>query len=173
MSKFKKDDPVPVAHFPVLEEKEPESTESIIEKAKTERPKTISKRKVCITELEPWKQPLAEEELIRQEEEAIAAYAAYDEPLEVSTEMEDPLDRQVAGQHYKSQGVQPLEYCLANYGYDGLKASIHTKVNKYLSRNKNSETEDIEKAIHCLEILLKAAQDKENVGPKVQEEAKG
>lgn len=173
MSKFKKDDPVPVAHFPVLEEKDPESTESIIEKAKTEKPKTISKRKVCITEL----QPLADEELIRQEEETIAAIAAYDaidvydEPLEVSTEMGDPLDRQVAGQHYKSQGVQPLEYCLANYGYDGLKASIHTKVNKYLSRNKNSETEDIEKAIHCLEILLKAAQDRE--GPKVQEEAKG
>jgi hypothetical protein len=42
----------------------------------------------------------------------------------------------------------------ANFGYEGLKASIYTKVNKYILRDKGDPSENIRKAIHCLEILL-------------------
>jgi hypothetical protein len=69
----------------------------------------------------------------------------------------DALDKQVAGDHYKSLGLQPLEMTYANFGYEGLKASVYTKVNKYLLRDKESEVKDIKKAIHCLEILLEKA----------------
>ena len=63
------------------------------------------------------------------------------------------LDQQVGGNHYKELGMQPLEHTYLNYGYQGLKAAIHTKVDKYLLRRKDNEVEQIEKAIHCLEVL--------------------
>lgn len=72
------------------------------------------------------------------------------------------LQEQVGGDHYKTMGIQPLEHTYANYGYMGLKAAIHTKVDKYLGRNKNNEVEDIEKAIHCLQILLDKAKENNN-----------
>lgn len=70
---------------------------------------------------------------------------------------EKALNTQVGGGHYKELGIQPLENTYATYGYIGLKAAVHTKVDKYLKRKKNSEVEDIKKAIHTLEILLDAA----------------
>lgn len=63
------------------------------------------------------------------------------------------LDKQVAGDHYKKLKMQPLEHTYLNYGYIGLKAAVHTKVDKYLLRRKDNEVEQIEKAIHCLEVL--------------------
>jgi hypothetical protein len=63
------------------------------------------------------------------------------------------LTKQVGGTHYEEQAIQPLEYTYAIYGWDGVKASVHTKVNKYLTRDKVNEIEDIDKAIHCLELL--------------------
>ena len=68
------------------------------------------------------------------------------------------IETQVGGDHYKDNGIQPFEMTLANFGYEGLRAAVYTKVNKYLIRNKNSHIEDIKKAIHCLEIQLEAAQ---------------
>ena len=67
------------------------------------------------------------------------------------------LGNQIGGKHYKALKIQPLEHTYANYGYEGLKAAVHTKVDKYLLRDKDSEVEDIKKAIHCLEILLEKA----------------
>lgn len=61
--------------------------------------------------------------------------------------------KQVGGTHYKSLGIQPLELTYLNFGYAGVKAALYTKVNKYLTRNKGNELEDIHKAIHCLEML--------------------
>jgi len=70
---------------------------------------------------------------------------------------------QVGGEHYISQGVQPFEIVFQNFGYYGLRASVYTKVNKYLSRDKGSHILDIRKAIHCLEIQLEYA-ERANVG---------
>jgi hypothetical protein len=62
------------------------------------------------------------------------------------------LDTQVGGDHYKNQGIQPFELTYANFGYEGVRAAIYTKVNKYLSRDKGTPEQDLDKAIHCLQI---------------------
>ena len=71
------------------------------------------------------------------------------------------LDEQVGGEHYKDQGLQPFEITYANFGYDGLRAAVYTKVNKYLTRDKGTHIKDIQKAIHCLQIQLEYATDEE------------
>jgi|TARA_R110000744_G_scaffold80963_1_gene159105 hypothetical protein len=68
------------------------------------------------------------------------------------------LDKQIGGDHYKNQGIQPLEATLANYGYIGLEAAVSTKVNKYISRNKGDKVENLQKAVHVLQILIEAAE---------------
>jgi hypothetical protein len=64
------------------------------------------------------------------------------------------IESQVDGGHYKNQGVQPLEATFQNFGYAGLRASIYTKVGKYLTREKGTHRKDITKAIHCLQMQL-------------------
>jgi hypothetical protein len=63
-------------------------------------------------------------------------------------------ESQVDGKHYTKLGVQPLEATFLNFGYEGLRASIYTKVGKYLTREKGTHRKDITKAIHCLELQL-------------------
>ena len=60
---------------------------------------------------------------------------------------------QIGGDHYLD-GIQPLEITYANFGYQGIRAAIYTKVNKYLHREKGTHRQDIEKAIHCLQMQL-------------------
>ena len=55
--------------------------------------------------------------------------------------------RQVGGDHYTSMAIQPLEFSMAN----GLNACQHTAV-KYICRTKGSRIEDIDKAIHTLQL---------------------
>jgi len=61
---------------------------------------------------------------------------------------------QVSGNHYKTLKIQPLEYCMANK----LNA-CQVKVIKYTTRcllknkDKKGRKQDIDKAIHCLEML--------------------
>jgi len=64
------------------------------------------------------------------------------------------LDSQVGGDHYKHTTLQPFEITFANFGYVGVAASAYTKVNKYLIRDKGDHKENIEKAIHVLQIQL-------------------
>lgn len=74
-----------------------------------------------------------------------------------SSEMKDAvsaINSQVDGDHYCEQGVQPLEATFQNFGYAGLRASIYTKVGKYLTREKGTHRKDITKAIHCLQMQL-------------------
>tara|TARA_R110000772_G_scaffold108111_3_gene210889 strand:+ start:475 stop:804 length:330 start_codon:yes stop_codon:yes gene_type:complete len=67
---------------------------------------------------------------------------------------ESATNSQVGGDHYKNQGVQPIEATFANFGYEGIRASIYTKVNKYLTRDKGTHRQDITKAIHVLQMQL-------------------
>lgn len=67
-------------------------------------------------------------------------------------------EQQVGGTHYTDMGIQPFEFTYANYGYIGLKAAVHTKVNKYLGRVKDNEVEQLKKARHCLDILIEKAE---------------
>tara|TARA_R110000803_G_scaffold39813_2_gene85876 strand:+ start:202 stop:537 length:336 start_codon:yes stop_codon:yes gene_type:complete len=60
------------------------------------------------------------------------------------------LERQAGGQHYKDMAIQPIEFCQKN----GLNM-CESNVIKYVSRHrKKNGREDIEKAIHMLEVLL-------------------
>jgi len=62
----------------------------------------------------------------------------------------NPLQNQVGGKHYTSCNIQPIAYIHANnLGF------CEGNVVKYVTRHKQKNgRQDIEKAIHYLEILL-------------------
>ncbi len=64
------------------------------------------------------------------------------------------LETQVGGTHYTDLKIQPLELTYQNFGYTGAKAAIYTKVNKYLTRQKDDELEQLKKARHCIDLLI-------------------
>ena len=68
--------------------------------------------------------------------------------------MTKAIETQVGGSHYIDMKRQPIEKTYDTYGYEGVKHSIYTKVDKYLTRNKGTDRGDITKAIHCLELQL-------------------
>lgn len=70
-------------------------------------------------------------------------------------------ETQVGGDHYTSMGLQPLEACYRLYGYKGLKATIFTKVMKYINRDKDNEVEQLQKARHCIDLLIEKAKIEE------------
>jgi len=61
-------------------------------------------------------------------------------------------DSQVGGHHYKDMGVEPLELTYKNKGYKGFEGAAYCKVNKYIGREKVDLLEDLDKAIHVIEI---------------------
>jgi hypothetical protein len=64
---------------------------------------------------------------------------------------DDPLQKQVGGNHYKSLPIQPVEYAHANS-----LPMIEGNVVKYVTRHRDKGgAKDIRKAIHFLELLLK------------------
>ena len=71
--------------------------------------------------------------------------------------------KQVGGDHYTKMNLQPLEACYLRYGYEGLKAAVHTKVDKYIDRDKDNEVEQLGKAIHCLELLRDKAIEEQSI----------
>jgi len=64
--------------------------------------------------------------------------------------MSTALDTQVAGSHYKGMVIQPAEFCQRNR-----LPYLESCVVRYISRHgQKNGRQDIEKAIHCLELLL-------------------
>jgi hypothetical protein len=60
------------------------------------------------------------------------------------------IDEQVGGRHYKSLAIQPAEYCQRNR-----LPYCESSVIRYVTRHREKNgREDIEKAIHCLRLLL-------------------
>lgn len=61
-----------------------------------------------------------------------------------------PKKKQVGGKHYNELEIQPVEYIMANnLGF------LEGNAIKYITRYpKKGGKQDIEKAIHCLELLL-------------------
>jgi len=71
-------------------------------------------------------------------------------PQEGGHKSSSALDKQISGDHYKSCGIQPIEYIHAN-GLDYFEGNAV----KYITRHrKKNGRADIEKAIHYLELLL-------------------
>lgn len=64
--------------------------------------------------------------------------------------MTNPLDIQHGGDHYKSKGIQPIEYILANnLGF------CEGNCIKYVTRYKDKNgIEDLKKAKHYIEYLI-------------------
>lgn len=68
------------------------------------------------------------------------------------------LDTQVGGSHYKSLKIQPMEYSMANR----LDACQHTAI-KYITRfREKGGLADLDKAIHCIEMLKEFYQREQN-----------
>lgn len=67
------------------------------------------------------------------------------------------LDKQIGGLHYKAGAIQPIEYIEANeLGYH------EGNVVKYVSRWKEKGgVQDLEKAIHYIELLIEKTQRNE------------
>jgi len=77
-------------------------------------------------------------------------------PAAPRIETPSPLTTQVAGSHYKTMKIQPMEYSMAN----GLDACQHTAI-KYVSRFRSKGgIEDLRKAIHVIEMLIEFEEKK-------------
>lgn len=62
----------------------------------------------------------------------------------------DPFTEQVGGDHYKTMGIQPVEYILANkLGF------CEGNIVKYISRYKQKNgIQDVKKVIHYAQMLI-------------------
>ena len=71
------------------------------------------------------------------------------------------LDTQIGGNHYKSMAIQPAQYIVANgIGF------LEGMVIKYVSRwEKKGGIEDLEKAIHCLQLRVEMAKQGKGMAP--------
>lgn len=62
---------------------------------------------------------------------------------------ESALDKQIGGDHYERYKIQPIEFLHVNRI-----PVIESTIIKYVLRHKSKhKEEDLNKAIHCLEIL--------------------
>lgn len=69
---------------------------------------------------------------------------------------DNPLEYQIAGDHYSKQKIQPIEYILANkLGF--CEGNVVKYVTRYSSKNG---MEDLKKAKHYLEFLIKDEEEK-------------
>lgn len=67
------------------------------------------------------------------------------------------LDTQIGGDHYKHLAIQPMEYSMKN----GLDACQHTAI-KYITRfREKGGIADLEKAKHCIDMLIEFEQQKQ------------
>lgn len=64
------------------------------------------------------------------------------------------LQVQVGGDHYKSQELQPYEIKARTFTSEELWGFCKGSVMDYLARDKSDRREDIEKAIHHLQLYL-------------------
>lgn len=65
--------------------------------------------------------------------------------------MENPLDKQVGGDHYKTMAIQPIEFIHKN-GLNFLQGNVVKYVTRYKAKNG---LQDLEKAKHYIEMLIK------------------
>jgi hypothetical protein len=69
--------------------------------------------------------------------------------------MTDPKDYQIGGEHYKLQGIQPIDYIMANE-LDFCEGNVVKYVTRW--RYKNG-VQDLKKARHYLDFLIAAAEE--------------
>lgn len=63
---------------------------------------------------------------------------------------DNPMDKQIGGNHYKDMAIQPVEFCMKN----NLNFCVSSAI-KYLCRYKNKNgKQDLEKARHFIDLLI-------------------
>jgi hypothetical protein len=95
-------------------------------------------------------------------------YAGADELGEIGIALTDteisqdsPWSGQVGGSHYTDLKIQPLYRTLVNKGYEAFSGACYTKIDKYTTRTKDSEVEQLKKARHVLDLWIYEAEQKE------------
>ncbi|MAO25215.1 MAG: hypothetical protein CMJ25_31110 [Phycisphaerae bacterium] len=74
------------------------------------------------------------------------------------TLMKNALDKQTGGNHYKDMAIQPAEYAEKN----GL-SLLEGNIVKYVSRwKKKGGLTDLQKIIHCAELIIEIHNVKED-----------
>jgi hypothetical protein len=71
--------------------------------------------------------------------------------------MTNPKDYQIGGEHYKGQGIQPIDYIMANE-LDFCEGNVVKYVTRW--RYKNG-VQDLKKARHYLDFLIAAEEQYE------------
>lgn len=75
------------------------------------------------------------------------------------------LDEQIGGGYYKDLAVQPMEYSMCN----DLDPCQHTII-KYVTRfRKKNGVEDLEKAKHCIDMLIHFEAEKTKLDDELQD----
>ena len=72
-----------------------------------------------------------------------------------------PWSTQVGGSHYTEKAMQPLQLTLLNKGYEAFSGACYTKINKYTTRAKDNEVEQLKKARHVLDLWIYEAEQKQ------------
>lgn len=70
----------------------------------------------------------------------------------------NPWDTMVGGTHYTSLKIQPLKRTLVNKGYEAFAGSCYTNIDKYTTRTKDDEVEQLKKARHVLDLWIYEAE---------------
>ena len=65
----------------------------------------------------------------------------------------NPLDVQVAGNHYKDKAIQPVEYIAAN-NLNFLEGCIVKRITRWRNKPANKRFEDLEKIKHEVDLLI-------------------
>lgn len=68
-------------------------------------------------------------------------------------EQQNPLDIQVAGNHYKGKRIQPVEYIAAN-SLNFLEGCIVKRITRWRDKEGKSRFEDLEKIKHEIDLLI-------------------
>lgn len=84
---------------------------------------------------------------IQDERDQIEPFA----PAPSTLPSDDPRDSQVGGTHYKGMAIQPAEFITRN-NLTFLEGCVIKRVCRHRAKNR---AEDIRKAIHELELILK------------------
>lgn len=80
---------------------------------------------------------------------------------QMEVEKDSPWNGQVGGSHYTDLKIQPLYRTLVNKGYEAFSGACYTKIDKYTTRTKDSELEQLKKARHVLDLWIYEAEQKE------------
>ena len=72
--------------------------------------------------------------------------------------MMEALKNQIGGNHYSDMKIQPVEYIHHN-DMNYLQGAVVKYVSRY--KNKNGK-QDLQKAIHCLQLLIDLEYGREN-----------